>query len=92
MISLILCRIRISFFKKEDKTTLKEAWEMYKTYVEQAKVQYPFSMRVVKSELKPYFDHYEENYQDSDTNQHIRNLYTGFRYQIFESKNKKGRR
>jgi hypothetical protein len=76
-------------FKKEDKTTLKEAWEMYKTYVEQAKVQYPFSMRVVKSELKPYFDHYEENYQDSDTNQHIRNLYTGFRYQIFESKNKK---
>lgn len=75
-------------FKKENKTTLKEAWEMYKTYCEQAKVPYPFPMRIVKSELKTYFDNYDENYQDSVTNQHIRNLYSGFRYKIFDAKGK----
>ena len=73
-------------FKRDDKVTLKEAWEMYKTYVDSAKVAYPFSMRVVKSELKTYFNFYSENYYDPDTKQHIRNLYWGFKYQLFESK------
>ena len=39
-------------FKKEDGTTLKAAWEMYKTYCEEAKVPYPFSQRSFKEELK----------------------------------------
>ena len=30
-------------FKKENGTTLKAAWEMYKTYCDEAKVSYPFS-------------------------------------------------
>lgn len=72
-----------SVFKREDKITLKEAWEMYKTYCDQAKVQYPYPMRVVKSELKPYFESYSEDFQDPNTQQHIRNLYSGFRWKIF---------
>lgn len=75
-------------FKRENKTTLKEAWEMYKTYCDQAKVPYPYPMRIVKSELKTYFDHYDENYQDTDANIHVRNLYSGFRNQLFDSKGK----
>ena len=42
-------------FRKEDGTTLKAAWEMYKTYCDEAKVQFPFSQRVFKEELKNYF-------------------------------------
>lgn len=29
-------------FKREDGVSLKSAWEMYKTYTEEAKVPYPF--------------------------------------------------
>ena len=39
-------------FKKEDGTTLKAAWEMYKQYCEFANVPYPFSQRIFKEELK----------------------------------------
>lgn len=42
-------------FKKEDGATLKAAWEMYKTYCEEAKVPYPYSQRNFKEELKNYF-------------------------------------
>ena len=73
-------------YKKDDKTTLKETWEMYKVYCEQAKVPYPFSMRSVRAELKNYFENYEEDYQDPKTGKHIRNLYYGFRYWKFDKK------
>ena len=42
-------------FQKEDKTTLKAAWEMYKTYCEDTKVPYPYPQRKVKEELKKLF-------------------------------------
>jgi len=42
-------------FLKDDGTTLKAAWEMYKTYCDEAKVPYPFSQRNFKEELKNYF-------------------------------------
>lgn len=35
-------------FKRENGTTLKAAWEMYKTYCDEAKVGYPFSQRVLR--------------------------------------------
>lgn len=42
-------------FQKEDGTTLKQAWEMYKAYCDEAKVAFPFSQRNFKEELKNYF-------------------------------------
>ena len=39
-------------FKKEDGTTLKAAWEMYKVYTDEAKVPFPMSKRNFKEELK----------------------------------------
>ena len=39
-------------FKKEDGVTLKAAWEMYKTYCDEAKVGFPYSQRIFKEELK----------------------------------------
>lgn len=68
-------------FLKDDGTTLKAAWEMYRTYCEEAKVPYPFSQRLFKEELKNYFWDFEDKIEGSE----IRNIYTGFRTDIFET-------
>ena len=70
-------------FKREDGTTLKAAWEMYKTYVEEAKVSYPFSQRNFKEELKNYFKEFNERFVAEDGNR-LRSYYRGFRLDKFE--------
>lgn len=45
-------------FKKENGTTLNAAWEMYKTYCDDAKVPYPLSKMYFKEELRNYFYKY----------------------------------
>lgn len=72
-----------SVFKKHDGTTLKAAWEMYKTYVEDAKVQYPHSRRTFQEELKNYFWKFETRAKD-ENGHHITNYYSGFRLDKFE--------
>lgn len=64
-------------FKREDKTTLKAAWEMYKAYCEDAKIAYGYSQRPFKEELKNYFSEYKEKVESEDGTL-IRNLYSGF--------------
>lgn len=66
-----------SVFKKQDGTTLKAAWEMYKTYSEDAKVPYPYTLRLFKEELKNYF----LEYTDKD--------YHRFKADIFETNDSK---
>ena len=75
-------------FKKEDSTTLKAAWEMYKQYCEDAKVPYPFSQRIFKEELKSYFREYSERLSLDDGSR-VRSFYSGFRTDKFEPTNKK---
>lgn len=70
-------------FKKEDSTTLKTAWEMYKTYCDDAKVPYPLTQRTFKEELKNYFREYKERVNDTD-GMRIRSVYSGFRTEKFE--------
>lgn len=74
-------------FMKEGTTTLKSAWAMYKEYCEDAKVPYPMSQRAFKEELKNYFWHFDEKGTDSE-GKSVRNVYTGFRTDIFESEKK----
>lgn len=71
-------------FKKEDGTSLKAAWEMYKTYVEDAKVSYPMSQRTFKEELKSYFREFDEQLTLS-SGERARSYYSGFRADKFES-------
>ena len=71
-------------FKKENGTTLKAAWEMYKQYCEDAKVQYPFSQRVFKEELKNYFKNYNDRFNFEDGSR-VRSYYEGFKIDIFNS-------
>ena len=68
-------------FKREDGVTLKMAWEMYKTYCDEAKVGYPFSQRAFKEELKNYFKEYNDRF--SVDGERVRSYYSGFRQEIF---------
>ncbi len=70
-------------FKEEDGTTLKAAWEMYKTYCDEAKVAYPMSLRPFKEELKNYFRDYKERFSKNDGTR-VRSYYIGFRTEKFE--------
>lgn len=70
--------------KKEDGTTLKAAYEMYKTYCDEAKVLYPFSKRVFKEELKNYFRDFQDRF-NLDDGTRVRSYYTGFRTEKFET-------
>ena len=71
-------------FKKEDGTTLKASWEMYKTYCDEAKVSFPFSQRIFKEELKNYFRDYKERFSMDDGTR-VRSYYIGFRSDKFEN-------
>ena len=77
-----------SVFKKEDGTTLKAAWEMYKTYCDEAKVPYPFSQRSFKEELKNYFREYSDRFNFEDGSR-VRSYYSGFRTEKFETDKKR---
>ena len=70
-------------FKRDDSTTLKASWEMYKTYCEDAKVSYPLSQRTFKEELKNYFRDYKERFSDEEGSR-VRSYYSGFRTEKFE--------
>lgn len=71
-------------FKKEDGTTLKAAWEMYKQYNESAKVQYSYPQRVFREELKNYFKESVEEFHDDGG--YITVTYSGFRADRFQVK------
>lgn len=71
-------------FKNEDETTMKAAWEMYKTFCDEAKVAYPYSQRAFKEELKNYFKEYNERGLTADGTR-VRNYYKGFKYDKFAS-------
>lgn len=70
-------------FKKEDGTTLKSAWEIYKTYCDEAKVAFPYSQRVFKEELRNYFRDYRDRF-NLDDGSRVRSYYSGFRTEKFE--------
>ena len=70
-------------FKKENGTSLKAAWEMYKVYCDEAKIAYPFSQRNFKEELKNYFWNFNESFISEDGSK-LRSYYTGFRTDKFE--------
>lgn len=69
-------------YKAKDQTTLNESWIKYKLYCEEAKVQYPYSKRLFKEELKAYFKQFKDRYHpEKDT--WLYNWYGGFRIEKF---------
>lgn len=69
-------------FLESDHVTLTEAWKRYKEYCEFAGA-YQLSMRVVRNELRNYFRDYEDRGYVNGIR--VRNLYSGFRTDRFES-------
>lgn len=69
-------------FEKEDGVSLKVAWEMYKTYCENAGLSYMMNKRVFKEELRSYFRNYDERITKEDGSR-IRSFYSGFKTEKF---------
>ena len=67
-------------FTSDDGITLKSAWELYKTYCEDAKVKYPYPKRQFSNELKNYFEHFEERHKVGDD--WVRSYYYGFKKKL----------
>lgn len=70
-------------FKRDDQTTLKSAWGLYKEYCSEANVPYPYTMRAFKEELKNYFKDFSERCY-GDNGERVHNLYSGFKYAKFD--------
>ena len=71
-------------FKENDGTSLRSAWDLYRAYCDDAKVAYPYSMRIFKEELKNYFKEYTDRGVATDGTR-VRSYYSGFRLDRFES-------
>ncbi len=67
-----------SVFKREDGTTLKAAWEMYNTYVTEAKITYQFPKRNFQEELKNYFRNFDKRFEGPDGTI-LSSYYSGFK-------------
>ena len=61
-----------SKFSEENRTTLAQAYALYDTYCNKAKVSFPFSRRIFKEELKNYFETFTEHSHNEW------NIYSGF--------------
>ena len=72
-------------FKDADGVSLKQAWDMYNVYAEEANLQYKLTQRVFKSELKNYFDEFYERIHVGD--EWYRKYYKGFKVDMVESTN-----
>ncbi len=70
------------YFSENNGVTLKKAWEMYNQYCDEARVPYPFTMRVFKSELSNYFRRYDERIKIGDD--WYRSYFSDFRRDIFQ--------
>lgn len=75
-----------SVFKRADEVSLKVAYEMYKQYTDDANVPYPYPLRTFKEELKNYFREFDERL---DGDSRIKNIYRGFKTDIFEKEERK---
>jgi len=71
-------------FKREDGTTLKAAWEMYKAYCDDANVPYPMSQKSFKEELKSYFSEFNDRI-NLDDGSRARSYYSGFKTEKFDT-------
>lgn len=69
-------------FKRQNSTTLKAAYEMYKAYCDDSNVKYPLSKLLFKEELKNYFTTFNERAL-LDQGERVRNYYEGFKLDKF---------
>lgn len=76
-----------SVFDTGEGVTLNSAYALYNAYCDDAKVQYPYSKRIFKEELKNYFEEFKER-KTLDDGTRARNYYEGFKKSIFDEPEK----
>lgn len=76
-------------FEKQNGVSLKQAWDLYNLYVEDARVPYPMNKRVFKSELMNYFESFEERIRIND--EWVRSYYVGFKSDSLKKEDKNKR-
>lgn len=64
-------------FTSQPGITLKQAWEMYKTYCEEASMEYKLPMHRFRDEFRNYFDTFEERVVIDGVQ--VRSWYSGFK-------------
>lgn len=69
-------------FTRQNVISLKQAYDIYKTYCEEALVDFKLPMYKFREELKNYFDKFHTIYTDGDGKQ-IRSVYEGFKTDKF---------
>lgn len=74
-------------FAKNDGVTLRQAWELYKRYCDEALVDFKLPMYKFREELKNYFKNYSE--ATHIDGQYVRKYYSGFITSRFKSESKK---
>lgn len=72
---------RFDIFKQQDSVTLKQAYTMYKEYCEEALVDFKLPMYKFRSELKNYFENFEETARIDG--KQMRSYYSGFKAEKF---------
>lgn len=64
-------------FLKQDGTTLTQAWDLYKAYCDDSKVDFRLPRHKFREELKNYFKSYQSVGRNTDGKQ-LRSLFSGF--------------
>lgn len=64
-------------FSAEKNVTLSLGWDIYKQYIEDAKLPYPMTKRAFRDEFKNYFVDFKDRYVDEDGKRY-RSYYIGF--------------
>lgn len=72
-------------FKQQDGTTLTQAWEAYKAYIDETAVGFKLPRHKFRDELRTYFKSFTDRGRDADGTQ-MRSIYTGFKTDKFSSK------
>lgn len=75
-------------FKKDDGISQKAAWDMYKQYCDDAKIAYPYTLRLFKEELSSYFEEFYDRYTLEDGTR-VRNYYKKIRAEKFAKSKRK---
>lgn len=68
----------IDVFRDQDYTTLREAWDLYKAYAEEAQLTYKLTMPHFREALKDYFDEFHERAPHPSDGTMTRSVYIGF--------------
>lgn len=75
-------------FKDQNRTTLKQAYSLYKEYCEDTGIQHVLPQYKVREELRNYFDEFKE--REMLNGETVRSVYSGFNADKFKAPSKDG--